>query len=195
MSGQGFRRLQEQYNDPLLTVLAVMLVVLLFVVGPLQAAGVVAAHQFGIAFGLVLVAAVFIVSGSRVALAVVLFAVALIVLSTVLRLRQPSVLDIYLDAAAWLIAGLTLSFVVARAVFAPGHVTFHRVIGQHQIRRDAGGRLFGHSLRRTTSPFFRSKARKQVGHSIVARSSQVSHLSRDPENNTRRFHPLADPGG
>jgi type IV secretory pathway TrbL component len=100
MSGQGFRRLQDQYNDPLLTALAVMLVVLLFVVGPLQAAGVVAAHQFGIAFVLVLVAAVFIVSGSGVALAAVLFAVALIVLSTVLRLRQPSVLDIYLDAAA-----------------------------------------------------------------------------------------------
>jgi hypothetical protein len=100
MSGQGFRRLQDQYNDPLLTALAVMLVVLLFVVGPLQAADVVAAHQFGIAFVLVLVAAVFIVSGSGVALAAVLFAVALIVLSTVLRLRQPSVLDIYLDAAA-----------------------------------------------------------------------------------------------
>ena len=46
MSGQGFRRLQEQYNDPLLTALAVMLVVLFFVVGPLQATGVVAAHQF-----------------------------------------------------------------------------------------------------------------------------------------------------
>ncbi len=129
MSGQGFRRLQERYNDPLLTALAVMLVVLLFVVGPLQAAGVVAAHEFGIAFGLVLVAAVFIVSGSGVALAAVLFAVALIVLATVMRLRQPSVADIYLDSTAWLIAGLTLSVVVARAVFAPGHVTFHRVIG------------------------------------------------------------------
>lgn len=97
MSGQGFRRLQERYNDPLLTALAVMLVVLLFVVGPLQAAGVVAAHEFGIAFGLVLVAAVFIVSGSGVALAAVLFAVALIVLATVMRLRQPSVADIYLE--------------------------------------------------------------------------------------------------
>ena len=64
MNGQGFRRLQERYSDPLLTALTVMLAVLLFVVGPLQAAGVVAAHQFGIAFGLVLVAAVFIVSAA-----------------------------------------------------------------------------------------------------------------------------------
>jgi hypothetical protein len=129
MNGQRFRRLQEQYSDPLLTALTVMLAILLFVVGPLQAAGVVTAHDFGIAFGLVLVAAVFIVSGSGVALAAILVAVALIILATVLRLTRPSAVDIYLDAAAWLIAGLTLSIVVARAVFAPGQVTFHRVIG------------------------------------------------------------------
>jgi hypothetical protein len=129
MNGQRFRRLQEQYGDPLLTALTVMLAVLLFVVGPLQAAGVVAAHQFGIAFGLVLVAAVFILSGSAVALVAILVAVALIILSTVLRLTQPSIADIYIDATAWLIAGLTLSIVVARAVFAPGKVTFHRIIG------------------------------------------------------------------
>ena len=84
---------------------------------------------FGIAFGLVLVAAVFIVSSSRVALVAILVAVTLIVLATVLRIRQPSAVDIYLDAAAWLITGLTLSIVVARAVFASGQVTFHRIIG------------------------------------------------------------------
>jgi hypothetical protein len=125
----GFRDLQERYSDPLLTALTIMLAVLLFVVGPLQAAGVVAAHHFAIAFGLVLVAAVFIVSGSGVALAAILVAVALIVLATVLRLRQPSPIDIYLDAAAWLITGITLGIVVARAVFAPGKVTFHRIVG------------------------------------------------------------------
>jgi hypothetical protein len=126
---EGFRDLHERYSDPLLTALTIMLAVLLFVVGPLQAAGVVAAHHFAIAFGLVLVAAVFIVSGSGVALAAILVAVALIVLATVLRLRQPSPIDIYLDAAAWLITGITLGIVVARAVFAPGKVTFHRIVG------------------------------------------------------------------
>jgi len=95
----------------------------------MQAAGVVAAHHFGIAFGLVLIAAVFIVSESRIAVAAILTAVALIVVATVMRLRQPSTVDIYLDAIAWLITGLTLSFVVARAVFASGKVTFHRIIG------------------------------------------------------------------
>jgi hypothetical protein len=46
-----------------------------------------------------------------------------------LRFRQPSVVDLYLDATAWIIAGVTLSVVIARAVFAPGRVTLHRVIG------------------------------------------------------------------
>jgi hypothetical protein len=129
MNKEDLRRLQKHYSDPLLTALTVMLAVLLFVVGPLQATGVVAAHLFGIAFGLVLVAAVFIVSSSRVALVAILVAVSLIVLATVLRIRQPSAADIYLDATAWLITGLTLSIVVARAVFASGQVTFHRIIG------------------------------------------------------------------
>ena len=129
MNAQRFHRLQEGYSDPLLTTLTVMLAVLLLLVGPLQAAGVVAAHHFGIAFGLVMVVAMFIVSDSKVALAAMLVAVALIVLATVLGSRQPSAIDIYLDATAWLIAGMTLGIVVMRAVFAPGKVTYHRIVG------------------------------------------------------------------
>ena len=129
MNAQGLRRLQERYSDPLLTTLTVMLSALLLLVGPLQAAGVVDAHHFGIAFGLVMVVAMFIVSGSGVALAAILVAVALIVLATVLGSRHPSAIDIYLDATAWLIAGMTLGIVVTRAVFAPGKVTYHRIVG------------------------------------------------------------------
>lgn len=129
MSTKHFRRLQERYRDPLLTALTVMLVILLFVVGPMQAAGIAAAHSFGIAFGLVLVVAVYVVSGSVMALAATLLAVAFVAVATVLRLNHPSRTDIMLDAAAWLTAGITLIIVVARAVFAPGQITFHRVIG------------------------------------------------------------------
>lgn len=135
---EALHPLLPQLSDRLLTALTVMLAILLFIVGPLQAAGVVAAHHFGIAFGIVLVAAVFMMSGSMFAVAIILAAVALIMLATVLRLRHPSVLDIYLDASAWLIAGLTLSFVVARAVFAPGRVSYHRVIGAVQLYLDIG---------------------------------------------------------
>jgi Ion channel len=127
--GPRFQRLQERFSDPLLTALTIMLAILMFVVGPLQAAGYVEAHHFGIAFAFVLVAAVFVVSGSAIAVGAILIAIALILVATALRLRQPSNLDIFLEASAWLVAGLTLSTVVARAVFASGKITFHRVIG------------------------------------------------------------------
>jgi hypothetical protein len=129
MTNATLLALCKRLGDPLLTVLTLMLAILMFVVGPLQAAGIVAAHHFGLGFGLVLMAAVFIVSGSPVALAAMLIAIALIAVSSVLRVRAPSVLDIYLDAAAWLISGVTLSIVVSRAVFSPGPITFHRVVG------------------------------------------------------------------
>ena len=34
-----------------------------------------------------------------------------------------------LDAAAWVTVGAALAYVVARAVFAPGRVTYHRITG------------------------------------------------------------------
>ena len=113
MKAKTFRELRDRLADPLLTALTIMLAILLFVIAPLQAAGVVAAHNFGIVFGLVLVAAVFIVSESWIAVAAILLAVALIVVATVFRLRQPSIIDIYLESSAWLITSLTLAVVVA----------------------------------------------------------------------------------
>jgi hypothetical protein len=129
MTAKRFHQIQERYGDPLLTALTVMLALLLFVVAPMQAAGVPGVHLFGIAFGLVLIAAVYIVSGSGLALAFVLAAEGLIVLATVLRHIRPSGFDIILDAAAWLIASITLGIVVSYAVFTRGKINYHRVIG------------------------------------------------------------------
>ena len=103
-----------------------MLAVLMFVISPLQAAGVLAAHNFGLLFGLVLLVAIFVVSGSLAAVTAVSAAVRLIGVATVLRLRQPSVVDNYLDASAWMIAWDCRW----PRRFAPGKLTFHRVIGR-----------------------------------------------------------------
>ncbi len=111
---------------------------MMFVIAPMQAAGLLAAHEFGIVFGMVLVAGVFIVSQSWMALSAVLLSILLITVATVLRLRHPSTLDIYMDATAWLVTGLTLAVVVARAVFAAGVVTYHRVIGAVLLYLDVG---------------------------------------------------------
>jgi hypothetical protein len=124
-----FQALQKRLSDPALTILTILLAILMFVVGPLQAVGVLGAHHFAIAVALVLVAGTFIVSGSALAVTAMLTAIALIVAATAMRLRQPSIVDLYLDAIAWMIAGVTLNIVVARAVFAPGRVTLHRIVG------------------------------------------------------------------
>jgi hypothetical protein len=97
--------------------------------GTATPAGDVEAHHFGIAFSFVLLAAVFIVSISVVAVGAILLAIGLVVCAGMLRAQHPSDIDIYLDAMAWMILGVTLGIVVARAVFALGRVTFHRVVG------------------------------------------------------------------
>ncbi|MBV1699876.1 MAG: two pore domain potassium channel family protein [Hyphomicrobiales bacterium] len=129
MTEKAFRILQARLSDPLLTALAIMLAIFLFVVAPLQGAGFSEAHDFALAFAFVLAAAVFVVSGSMLAAAAIVAAIVLVFIATLLRLRHASHFDIALEATAWIIAGVTLAVVVARAVFARGPVTYHRIIG------------------------------------------------------------------
>jgi hypothetical protein len=118
-----------RFSEPLLTALTILLALVLFVLVPLQAIGVAGVHHIAIVFGLILVGGVFIVSRSRVAVIAMSLAVALVLAATVLRLRQPSLFDVFLTALAWLIGAATLSVVVARAVFGPGETSLHRIIG------------------------------------------------------------------
>jgi hypothetical protein len=126
---QRLARLQERWSDPLLTTLTILLIILMFVVAPLQAAGIVAFQAFGFIIGFTLIVGVLILSASPTAAVVILIAVVMNGTAAVLRFSQPSTLDICLIAGAWLLIGVTLSWVVARAVFASGRVTYHRIIG------------------------------------------------------------------
>lgn len=122
-------RLHQRLNDPLLTVLTLMLSFLLFVLGPMQAAGVVTGQHFGYFFGLVLLPAAFLYSRNFLVAVPIGIAIALVVTAALLDFEESPRTDLYLDSTAWLIAGLALSIVVARAVFGPGRITYHRVLG------------------------------------------------------------------
>jgi hypothetical protein len=122
-------KLRDRWGDPLLTALTILLVVMLFVVAPLQAQGIFAFQVFELVLALFLVGGVFFMSGSRWAVIAMLVALAMVVTGAVLRIRSPSILDLNLFAASWLIMGATMGWVVARATFAPGRITYHRVIG------------------------------------------------------------------
>ena len=126
---ESLHRLRQRLSDPLLTVLTLMLSFLLFVLGPMQAAGVVTGQHFGYFFGVVLLPAAFLYSRNLYVAGPIAIAIALVVAAALLDFEQSARTDLYLDSTAWLVAGLTLSVVVARAVFAPGRVTYHRVVG------------------------------------------------------------------
>jgi hypothetical protein len=102
---------------------------MLFVVAPLQALGIFLFQAFELVLAIVLVVGVFVVSGSRTAVVAMLGALAMISTGAVLRIRSPSILDLNLFAGSWLIMGITLGWVVARATFAGGRVTYHRIMG------------------------------------------------------------------
>jgi len=122
-------RLRDRWSDPLLTALTALLLVMLFVIAPLQALGLFLFQAFELALAIILVVGVFVVSGSRTAVGTMLGAIAMITVGAILRIRSPSILDLNLFAGSWLIMGITLGWVVIRATFGPGRITYHRVMG------------------------------------------------------------------
>ena len=122
-------RLRQRWSDPLLTALTVLLVIMLFVAAPLQASGVLIFQAFELVFAVVLIAGAFVMSGSRRVVAAMLVSLAMATIGAIYRIRSPSDLDINLFAGAWLVMGITMGWVVTGAVFAPGRITYHRVMG------------------------------------------------------------------
>jgi hypothetical protein len=120
---------RERWSDPLLTALTALLVVMLFVIAPLQALGIFVFQAFELVFAIILMAGVFVMSGSRTAVAAMLVALVMATTGAIFRLKAPSLLDVNLFAGAWLITGITLACVVAPAVFGPGRVTYHHIMG------------------------------------------------------------------
>jgi Ion channel len=122
-------RLREQWSDPLLTALTVLLFVMLFIIAPLQASGILLFQAFEFFFAIILVAGVFVMSGSRIAAVAMIVALAMATVGGILRLKSPSILDLNLFAGAWLITGIVMACVVAPAAFGSGRVTYHHIMG------------------------------------------------------------------
>jgi hypothetical protein len=122
-------RLRERWSDPLLTTLTVLLVLMLFVFAPLQAIGIRLFQLLGFASALGVIGGVFLMSGSPAVVVALLAAFIMAGTAAISRLHSPSILDVYLLSGAFLIMRIVLVGVVARAVFSPGRVNYHRIIG------------------------------------------------------------------
>jgi Ion channel len=120
---------RDQLHDPLLTVLTVLLMVLVFFIVPLHASGIISAQGYGFVIVLLLASCVLVQSRTLLVIMILLGAIGVAATATVLRLQLASVLDIYLEAGACVTIGAMLIWVIARAVFAPGRVTYHRING------------------------------------------------------------------
>jgi hypothetical protein len=121
--------LRERWTDQVISILTVVLILMLFVFAPLQAAGMTAFQVLEFASALVVIGGLFFVSASPIVAAAMLTAFAMAIWAAFARLTAPSALDIYLLAGAWLIMSVVLIFVVGRTVFASGRVNYHRIVG------------------------------------------------------------------
>jgi hypothetical protein len=92
--------LRARWGDPLLTVLTVLLAAVIFLIAPLQAAGLAEAQDLGFAVVAIIIGAVVIVSGSSVAIVVMFVAFGLAAAAAVMRLHEPSQFDLFLRAIA-----------------------------------------------------------------------------------------------
>jgi hypothetical protein len=123
-------RANERWRDPLLTGMAALMALHLFVIAPLAATHGFDLRPVSLVITFHLAAALLVLSQSIVPVAGILAAFGLFSATLIVRARLGHVtLDIYLEAMAWLLVGFVIIWVVARAVFAAGRVTYHRVIG------------------------------------------------------------------
>ena len=120
----------DSWRDWILTALAPLIALDLFVVAPFGATHAINVRPFAVAVVILLAAALLMVSRSLVPVAGIVTAVGLFVATLILRARGGHAdLNICLEATGRLLVGAVVIWVVARAVFAPGRVTYHRVIG------------------------------------------------------------------
>ena len=122
--------LRERYSDWLLTALTALLLVMMFVIAPLQAIFDGGFSYFAAGVALLMIAGALILSGSMVVMVLMASAFALNIAVVINRIHfGHGAYDLHMLSVSWLVLSITLGIVVARAVFASGDVTYHRILG------------------------------------------------------------------
>ncbi|MGD0023849.1 MAG: potassium channel family protein [Xanthobacteraceae bacterium] len=124
-----FANWQERSREPGLTALLIIEGSLLFIATPLSGIGLLPAFVLPAMFALFVLATLVVTSRSHFAAGVVLIAVILSPVGAFVHAEHPSLLTEWLSAGGRLLAIGALSVVIAKAVFGPGRVTWHRVQG------------------------------------------------------------------
>jgi hypothetical protein len=120
---------RKRLGDGLLTWLTILLAVLTFVIVPLHASGLIVVQGYGFAIVLVMASYFLGTTASVGAVSIMLIGIGLGIAANALRLTANHQFAMHLDAAALIMVGMALAYVVARAVFGPGRITYHRING------------------------------------------------------------------
>lgn len=123
------RKWQERTREPGLSALLVIEAALLFIATPFVGIGWLPGYVQPATFILFVFATLVVTSRSRIAAGVVLISVVLSTSGIIVHADYPSVFTEWLSAGGRLLAIGALSVVIAKAVFGPGRVTWHRVQG------------------------------------------------------------------
>jgi hypothetical protein len=120
--------LRRRWRDPALTLLTLLLAAQMFVIHPLT----VVSHSPLLAIPLLaplLVIAVIVVSDHLITVLIVLAGVGMTTVASVLHLSGNATSSFLLHLVAGLVVTCALLWVVAKAVYAPGRISFHRITG------------------------------------------------------------------
>ena len=126
--GMRLFALQDRIRDPSLTLLLIIQLSTCFIAAPLAALGLPWARTIGETLILALVVIVVMLSNSRGAIVVILLGIGAIIARLVLLELSPTAATV-LPRGGAILTFSALTWVVARAVYAPGRVTLHRIQG------------------------------------------------------------------
>ncbi len=127
---EKFLAFRAKYSDPTLSVMAVLLALMIFVLTPIQATVGIVFLPLGAIMVIVMGIGLFILAARWIVLIpIALAAVMHFALGFLRAENDPIHPHIYLLASLWLTLSATFAIVVARAVFADGPVTTHRIVG------------------------------------------------------------------
>ncbi|HEX4681160.1 MAG TPA: ion channel [Gemmatimonadaceae bacterium] len=178
------RTISPRWSDLALTFLGVELALASFVVAPLA----VLAPKNGVALPLlvialvavpVLLAAVLVASASGPAVSGVFVAGGFVLSGLIYGLRGPSVIVTYLHLIGALVLGTALMVAVARAVFGPGPITYHRLTGAAVLYLLIGWTFAGvyGTLGLLLSHPFNGMPPREDGAAVVAHSLYYSFMA------------------
>lgn len=126
---QHFLKWQQRAREPGLTALLFIEGTLLFVATPFAGMGWLPDFVLPVMFALFVLATLVVTSRSHLAAAIVAVSVVISIIGIIIHAEYPSIFTEWLSAGGRLLGIGTLSVVIAKAVFGPGRVTWHRVQG------------------------------------------------------------------